>query len=496
MFKVPGAVYSWLSQVGNDRRIDSEYQDDDGVEATTARLRKKRRLEMATPSASAGRSSSPKKRKINTNNDGDSADPGLGNNSQPALSDRSGHSTVTTLSMRTTLPPSLPSLRDLAASTNPPSPASDRQERSSRGSRRSASPVKNLVGLKRLEKPVYFDSFPEDAGAGQLPDDMRQLYSNIYDAIEYKTGIYPAEIRTEIEEVNHSHPPPPWVFKQSRAHASEQTQEERYFDYFPLSFLCSSIAEDITVEAAIARAEFYKVCHIRDAARECLTLRRSEAAWNSKVHEPLLDLAFSTRRPPSVLFENATAARILPCFLPALGSGEAVDGKLVDFTLMPNLSPELDASIQDMLSQLIQKKGSTTVADLCINQTEYSPLLRYPVAVSIETKVAGASLEEGQLQLAIWTAAWHKRMEKFGFSGRNVPPLPTLPLILTHDHKWELYFAVDRVDKIEILGTMQIGMTDHLQGIYQLLTVLGQIGAWIDTTFRTWVVNSFHTQNT
>jgi len=73
------------------------------------------------------------------------------------------------------------------------------------------------------------------------------------------------------------------------------------------------------------------------------------------------------------------------------------------------------------------------LTDWCINQTEYHPLQRFPIALSIETKVAGASPEEGKMQLAIWTAAWHKRMAQLDFG--NGMSLPTLPLILTHDHK-------------------------------------------------------------
>jgi hypothetical protein len=120
-----------------------------------------------------------------------------------------------------------------------------------------------------------------------------------------------------------------------------------------------------------------------------------------------------------------------------------VDSKLVDFTLMPNLGPEFDATVRQP-----RKPSGMTIADLCINQTEYHPLQRFPVAVSIETKVAGANLEEGRMQLAIWTAAWHKRMEQLGLGGKHGPPLPTLPLILTHDQKWELFFAVDHREKI------------------------------------------------
>lgn len=78
----------------------------------------------------------------------------------------------------------------------------------------------------------------------------------------------------------------------------------------------------------------------------------------------------------------------------------------------------------------------------------YTPLIRAPVAVSIETKVLGGSPEEGRLQLAIWTAAWHQRMEALGIGGKGRPLLPTLPLILTMDHNWMLFFACDRGTKI------------------------------------------------
>lgn len=61
--------------------------------------------------------------------------------------------------------------------------------------------------------------------------------------------------------------------------------------------------------------------------------------------------------------------------------------------------------------------------------------MRSPAAVTMVTKVAGASLEEGQLQLGIYIAAWHKRMEMLGVGGGEPgPQLPILPLILTHNH--------------------------------------------------------------
>lgn len=76
-----------------------------------------------------------------------------------------------------------------------------------------------------------------------------------------------------------------------------------------------------------------------------------------------------------------------------------MDSKLVNFTLMPNLGPEFNAAIRQRKSS-----GGITTADLYINQTDYHPVQRFLVAVSIETKVTRANLEEDRIQLAIWTA--------------------------------------------------------------------------------------------
>ncbi|KAK4041622.1 hypothetical protein C8A01DRAFT_14643, partial [Parachaetomium inaequale] len=182
---------------------------------------------------------------------------------------------------------------------------------------------------------------------------------------------------------------------------------------------------------------------------------------NVKVHKPLLELAL-TRRHTSVICENATSARILSCFLPCLITGEVAEGKMLDFVLAPNLGSEseLDIAIQNKLVELAKQMKSTVIvsAHLCVNQTDYPPLMRSPAAVTMETKVARASLEEGRLQLGIWTAAWYRRMEMLGVGGgKPGPPLPTLPLILTHDHEWSLYFAVDRLDKIGWVRGLCVG---------------------------------------
>ena len=152
-------------------------------------------------------------------------------------------------------------------------------------------------------KPVLFDSLDDNAGLRQLPEDVRQLYYDMFAATKYQTGIYPAEIRTEIEALYTGHPPPDSVYRKPEGHDQDGMgqEEEHFFDYLPVS-LFAGTAEGATLQACIAHAEFYKVRSIKDRARECLVLRRAEAAWNAKVHQPLLELALS-RRHTSVICE-------------------------------------------------------------------------------------------------------------------------------------------------------------------------------------------------
>ncbi|KAK4143588.1 uncharacterized protein C8A04DRAFT_28783 [Dichotomopilus funicola] len=191
---------------------------------------------------------------------------------------------ATTLSMRTAFPPPSSVSHSFVAST-----ASDRQDRSSKGFRHAVGPVKNATGLQHLDKPVLFDSLDGNAGLRQLPGDVRQLYYDIFATTKYQTGIYPAEIRTEIEALYTGHPPPDSVYRKPEEVYDQDgmgQEEERFFDYLPVRLL-ADIKEGATFEARIAHAEFYKVRSIKDRARECLALHRAEAAWNTKVHEPL-----------------------------------------------------------------------------------------------------------------------------------------------------------------------------------------------------------------
>jgi len=77
---------------------------------------------------------------------------------------------------------------------------------------------------------------------------------------------------------------------------------------------------------------------------------------------------------------------------------------MVDFILAPKLETELESTIQAKLVALAARKMSPTL-HVSVNQVGYTSLTRSPATVSVETKVAGGNLEEGRMQLGIWTAA-------------------------------------------------------------------------------------------
>ncbi|KAH6983682.1 hypothetical protein BKA56DRAFT_483122, partial [Ilyonectria sp. MPI-CAGE-AT-0026] len=130
-----------------------------------------------------------------------------------------------------------------------------------------------------------------------------------------------------------------------------------------------------------------------------------------------------------------------------------------------------------------------------VNQTPYPPLQFRTIAVSIETKAAG-SAEEGRLQLGVWTAAWHQRMNDFFNSGiakttdSAQRTIITLPLLLSVEHNWKLFFACDRGDRLEVVGEMSVGDTNTLIGLYTIVAVVRELANWVDSTFREWVIGA------
>ncbi|KAH7123388.1 hypothetical protein B0J13DRAFT_566540 [Dactylonectria estremocensis] len=368
---------------------------------------------------------------------------------------------------RPSLPYRLPT--SARSSTNPSSTTSSH--------RRSNSPTKRTQNLQVLEKPIHYIAL-EDNATDQLPSDVRLLYNRIYNiAVEHEL-IFPPQARHEISKAIGRNIRDSWF---SGGYTSEEDEVQE---------------GDGHVSRSFALAELQALQDIKAEARECLRLGRSEAAWNLDVHGPLLKLALAQHR--CVKKELVTTARIASPFLPPTNiPGSSVESKMIDFVLVLALDG-VSSDSDKRLDESIQKKIWSQPRDRqFINQTPYPPLQFRTIAVSIETKAAG-SAEEGRLQLGVWTAAWHQRMNDFfnsdsaktRDSAQRQRTIVTLPLLLSVEHNWKLFFACDRGDRLEVVGEMSVGDTNTLIGLYTIVAVVRELANWVDSTFRKWIIDT------
>jgi len=296
----------------------------------------------------------------------------------------------------------------------------------SRSGTRSRSPTKRPQHLDRLEKPVRFGELLDNA-LPQLPQDVTNLWKVIQPMVMFGEAIYPDQVATEVTELV-------GMTRPSQFYTEEQARADK----------------------TAALEELDAILAIRHAASTCLTGGHSESSWNLWVHHPLLALALS--RHTHVAHELATTARILPPFLPSIPDAavDAVSPNMIDFVLVLRLHARdhpgrvnnhsndftpADSTLRDAIRAKVN--GQQPFGEECFNQTAYEPLRYCPIAVSIETKRDG-NFEEGRVQLAVWTAAWHKRMAILNDLPATAQRLVTLPLLLVVDHEWKLLFACDR----------------------------------------------------
>lgn len=168
------------------------------------------------------------------------------------------------------------------------------------------------------------------------------------------------------------------------------------------------------------------------------------------------------------------------------------DSKKVDYTLALDL--DNDTPLMKVMKFYLHNDAlRRCLSTPHVNQTLYPPLSYSPIACSIETKLALPS-RDPLLQLGIWVAAWHKRMDalrKFLISEASLLELdapqriPSTLLIEVVNHTWQLYFACDEGKSIVLYGPLTIGSTSNLVDSYMLHASLTTIREWIPTTFYT-----------
>ena len=178
-----------------------------------------------------------------------------------------------------------------------------------------------------------------------------------------------------------------------------------------------------TVEALVEESEFHRI----NSA--------SEAAWNCALHYPMVSLARRhSKWSGRWRWDNITATAISPTSLLHLlgrSGGEVAQGKQVDLCLSADLG-------DDVTARLVQ-------AEVQLNPTDYLPLIRRAIAVSIVTTTADSGEDEAKLQLSTWAFAQITRLRQLlQQCGNAAVQIPALPLIIVRGHEWTFYCMRDR----------------------------------------------------
>lgn len=345
-----------------------------------------------------------------------------------------------------------------------PAPDSPTRRRS-RGWRSAA--VKTTLDLQQLQVPVWVRGIADGRDAkDKLPADILPLYKSVRSVAIHRKAFIPAEVRQDIEAAYGDDAQTHW-FRPS---------------------------DESTATARQANAELRALRSLLAAADRSKTLSRYEDAWNAEVHLPILKLAVSGRhgldededgqqrapddtQAPEVAAELVTSATITADAIPRfsvlgqrVGMGAEEEGSVLACSV--SQSGVSNATSGSGSAEQHSKKGSKKV-DLVlvlvptpssrlhdaiarqfgsVNQSLYGPLLRNPIACSIETKTTAARTDP-TVQLGIWTVAWYRRMDTIwrsvhGEDTAGRPTIVSLPLITVVDHEWNLYYAVDGGDHI------------------------------------------------
>lgn len=379
------------------------------------------------------------------------------------------------------------------------------------------SPKKTRGLLHGLEKPVYINIIPavlSDA-LKVLPADVVPLFRRVSAANE-RYLIIPHELREEVSQFAEARP---WYFR---------------------------LPNNDPKELARARSTLQALGTIVRDAAVTQKYQRSESAWNSLVHTPILRLIFASdpdlvkdTNQPSVRFELVTSATIAGDSIPflkgpadgerepacsvsldslMLGSGEGSgagseaasnisisktrsSSAKVDYVLVLDMPKE--TSLARTVSGLIHREAPALPH---VNQTAYLALMDSPIAVAIETKTE-TTADDPLVQLGIWTAAWYQRMYDLRTSLVGPGPNPRLVRIIASDnqpipdklltalqvsvpiiqvvgHAWQVYFAQDAGTSTNVYGPLSLGSTETIVSMYGLLSSLEAIRDWVQDVFR------------
>ncbi|KAJ8130905.1 hypothetical protein O1611_g2718 [Lasiodiplodia mahajangana] len=285
----------------------------------------------------------------------------------------------------------------------PPLSAKERRAPSSKRRSGSTSPIQGRLDLYKLEKPMQFDELKEDDKSDILPADIKTLHTRLR-LISSPTFDIPIK-RCLCGSGRSIAPDTPYTP--------------------PSQGLCEtpSIRVEPAMYASIARDSILRLGN-QFAGSDV----RSVLAWSAS--------------------EESTA-------------GQSTSKK-VDYVVVADLTNH--APLKKIILDLILSGQDGTPSH--VNQTAYPAVCESLVAVSVKITTILPS-QDALLRLAIWVAAWYRRMHQLGTvrarqvmsTGSQSPMLVSAPLIVVTGHEWDIYFTCDKGSSITIRGPLRISST-------------------------------------
>lgn len=113
-------------------------------------------------------------------------------------------------------------------------------------------------------------------------------------------------------------------------------------------------------------------------------------------------------------FMPCTTAKIHPAYRRGSGAGSS---KMIDFVIYldpPSLGDEAMAAVE--MTRKVLPAAS-------INHTDFAPLRRRPIALSIEGKMTGHQFLDAEVQVGVWQAAQWRMLESLQQQTTDLSPL-------------------------------------------------------------------------
>ncbi|ATY61327.1 hypothetical protein A9K55_005860 [Cordyceps militaris] len=243
------------------------------------------------------------------------------------------------------------------------------------------------------------------------------------------------------------------VSTSARAALADAAQSDKSFRWASASRDSDFLTDDPTMAGCTPLPEV--VLDAKAAAFECSHRNHPEATWN-------------------------------------LEYGNPTNSKKVDFCIY--LEPENDATLSSEYRAAAERMRNA-LPQAVLNFTDFAPLDKRFIALSIETKKPSENVETGQLQLGVWEMARWKFLRRLAAghadddegifaaaaaAATRSARLPEfLPGIVTQGQEWYMVVTTAEGDRTVLWRKKFIGSTAGTRGIYQIVRTLQYLGRWV-----------------